>query len=180
MSKEYMTSKERWETVLNGDIPDRIPMDYWGTLETTKMMIDYFQLPPREIAKKLHIDLPFSADAKYVGPEFPPNTDCFGIQTQAIDYGTGIYFETVNAPLAEYKTVKDIEDNYLWPSPDWWDTSQIADNVLANQEWPLRVGGSEPMLTYKNLRGEAQAMMDFVLNPEIAHYCLDKLFRPGI
>lgn len=177
MPQETMTPKERWETVLKGQVPDRVPMDYWATPETSQMLIDHFQLPPREIAKKLHIDLPYSANAKYIGPAFPKHTDIFGIETREINYGAGTYFEAVNAPLAEFNSVKEIESNYDWPSPDWWDTSNVAEDVLANQEWPLRVGGSEPMLTYKNLRGEAQAMMDLVLNPEIVHYCLDRLFN---
>lgn len=42
--------------------------------------------------------------------------------------------------------------------------------------YPIRGGGSEPFLIYKNLRGQEQALIDLVLNPEIVHYCLDKLF----
>ncbi|MEM3859052.1 MAG: hypothetical protein QW478_06555 [Candidatus Micrarchaeaceae archaeon] len=38
------------------------------------------------------------------------------------------------------------------------------------------MGGSEPFLTYKDLRGDKQAFMDLMLNPEIVEYCLDKLF----
>lgn len=177
MPKETMTPKERWEAVLSGNLPDRVPMDYWATPETTMMLIDHFQLPPLEIAKKLHIDVPFGATTRYIGPELPPNTDVFGIQTRAINYGRGTYDEAVNAPLAQFNTVKEIEDNYTWPTADWWDTSEVAEMVLANQDWPLRVGGSEPMLTYKQLRGESQAMMDLILNPEITHHCLDKLFN---
>jgi Uroporphyrinogen-III decarboxylase len=37
-------------------------------------------------------------------------------------------------------------------------------------------GGSEPFLQYKLLRGEEQAFIDLVENPDIVHYCLDRLF----
>ena len=176
MPQETMTPKERWEAVLRGEKPDRVPMDYWGTAETTQKLLDHFQLPPQEIAKKLHIDIPFSASARYIGPELAPKTNIYGIKSRDIEYGYGVYAEAITAPLAEFETIKEIEENYVWPSADWWDTSNVAEEVLANQDWPLRVGGSEPMLTYKNLRGEAQAMMDLVLKPEIVHYCLGKLF----
>ncbi len=39
MSKETMTSKERWLAVLNRQKPDRIPMDYWATAETTEKLM---------------------------------------------------------------------------------------------------------------------------------------------
>ena len=176
MPKETMTPKERWETVLQGKLPDRVPMDYWATPETSQMLVDHFQMSPRDLAKRLHIDLPFAASARYIGPELPPHTSVFGIKHRDIDYGYGTYGEAISAPLAEYSSVKEIESNYHWPSPDWWDPSGIAEEVVRHRDWPLRVGGSEPMLTYKQLRGEAQAMMDMVLHPEIVHYCLDKLF----
>ena len=35
MRKESMTPRERWLAVLNGQKPDRVPMDYWGTAEAT-------------------------------------------------------------------------------------------------------------------------------------------------
>jgi uroporphyrinogen decarboxylase len=42
--------------------------------------------------------------------------------------------------------------------------------------YPIRGGGSEPFLIYKELRGQEQALVDLIENPEIVHYCLDKLF----
>lgn len=177
MPRETMTPKERWETVLQGGIPDRVPMDYWGTPETTQLLIDHFKMEPRDIARELHIDLPFSPPLKYIGPSIPKGMDVFGIEYREIDYGTGKYEEVISAPLANFQTVEEIQKYYQWPSPDWWDTSEVAESVLAHTEWPLRVGGSEPMLTYKSLRGETQAMMDLMLHPEIAHYCLGQLFE---
>jgi len=41
----------------------------------------------------------------------------------------------------------------------------------------VRGGGSEPFLIYKELRGDQQAFMDMLVNPDIVHYCLDKLFE---
>ena len=36
--------------------------------------------------------------------------------------------------------------------------------------------GSEPFLIYKKMRGGEQTFIDLIENPEIVHYCLDKLF----
>ena len=177
MKTDLYSPKERWEIVLNGGLPDRVPMDYWGTPEITHKIMQYFQTEDRyELARKLHIDLPHPVYATYIGPEPPPDQDIFGIIYRTINYGQGTYRETCHAPLAEYSSVDEIKANYQWPSADWWDTSSISDQVEKFHEQPLAVGGSDPMLLYKNLRGEAQAMMDLALNPEIANYCLDQLF----
>ena len=37
-------------------------------------------------------------------------------------------------------------------------------------------GGSEPFLTYADLRGRERAFLDLVENPEMVDYCLGKLF----
>ena len=70
----------------------------------------------------------------------------------------------------------EIEDHYRWPSPDWFDYSVLPQQIEGFEDYPIRGGGSEPFLTYKDLRGGEQAMMDLVENPEMVHYCLDKLF----
>ena len=41
---------------------------------------------------------------------------------------------------------------------------------------PIQGGGSEPFLTYTLLRGQQQALIDLVDNPELVHFCLDRLF----
>lgn len=177
MKKDLYTPKERWEIVLNGGLPDRVPMDYWGTPEISQKIMRHFQTEDRyELARKLHIDLAYSVYATYVGPEPPPDHDIFGIRYRTVDYSDGTYREACHAPLAEYLSVDEIIENYRWPSADWWNTSNVLEQVERFADQPLVVGGSEPMLLYKNLRGEAQAMMDLALHPDIAHYCLEKLF----
>ena len=93
-----------------------------------------------------------------------------------VDYGTGAYREAVTHPLAGYQSVEQIQAHYRWPSPDWWSYEHLGAQIQGKQDLPIRGGGSEPFLTYKDLRGHEQAYMDLVTNPEIVHYCLDRLF----
>ncbi|HHX63347.1 MAG TPA: uroporphyrinogen-III decarboxylase-like protein [Chloroflexi bacterium] len=178
MPKETMTPRERWLAVLRRETPDRIPMDIWITDEArAKLMRHLGVSDDRELLKRLHIDRPFTVEPRYVGPPIPADEDVFGIRYQDIDYGTGVYREAVGYPLAGYTTVDEIEANYRWPDPDWWDYSLIPGQIKEYTEYPIRGGGSEPFLTYKNLRGQEQAFMDLILYPEIVHYCLDRLFE---
>jgi uroporphyrinogen decarboxylase len=178
MPKETMTPRERWLAVLRRQKPDRVPMDYWTTPEARDKLLKYLGLADEwEMLRRLHIDRPITVSPRYVGPPIPEGQDVFGVKYREVDYGTGTYNEVVECPLARYNSVEEIEANYRWPSPDWYDYSDIPQQIRGYEDYPIRGGGSEPFLIYKNLRGQEQAFMDLVLNPEIVHYCLDKLFE---
>jgi uroporphyrinogen decarboxylase len=204
MTPETMTPRERWLAVLNRQAPDRVPMDYWSTPEFSARLIRHLGLSRkshkklvadlnrssraaaslnegkralREALLRLRVDFVVSVGPRYIGPKPPPNTDIFGCTYRTIDYGTGEYTEVVTNPLAGYRTAAEIEQNYRWPSPDWYDYSVIPGQIEGWERYPIRGGGSEPFLIYKNLRGDVQAMIDLVENPEIVHYCLDRLFE---
>jgi len=178
MPKETMTPLERWLAVFKRQRPDRVPMDFWGTPEITQKLVANLGCSTREeMLKKLHVDFVVGVSPRYVGPPIPPDRDVFGVPHADISFGTGIYSETVAHPLAHYQSVEEIELNYTWPSPDWWEYGDIPAQLKGFEDYPINGGGSEPFLTYKDLRGQEQAMIDLVLHPEIAHYCLDKLFE---
>jgi uroporphyrinogen decarboxylase len=177
MPLETMTPRERWLAVLTRRPPDRVPMDYWSTTEATDKLLKYTGCADLwEFFGRYHVDRVVSVGPRYVGPSLPAHTDVFGCRYKDIDYGTGSYDECVYNPLAQFTTVEDIERNYKWPEPDWWDYRGIRDQVAGKEQYPIRGGGSEPFLTYKSLRGQEQAFVDLVEHPDIVHYCLDKLF----
>ncbi|MBN1641393.1 MAG: uroporphyrinogen-III decarboxylase-like protein [Anaerolineae bacterium] len=178
MPRETMTPRERWEAVLTRQTPDRVPMDYWATGEMNEKLTRSLGCADLDEAlSRLHVDRPLTVGPDYVGPTIPEGYDVFGLQYKQIDYGTGAYDECINAPLAQYDSVDAIERSYRWPDPDWYDYRSIPQQVAGHEHRPIRGGGSEPLLIYKKLRGEAQAFMDLVEHPEMVHYCLDKLFE---
>jgi len=177
MPQETMTPKERWQAVMTRQTPDRIPTDYWATAEAdTKLRKHLGVETPRELYERLHIDRLIGVGPRYVGPPLAPNEDMFGTQYRDIAYNDGVYREPTTHPLSQFNSVEEIEAEYQWPSVDWFDFSGISEQAAAWPEYPIRGGGSEPFLTYKTLRGMEQAYMDMALQPEIVHYCLDKLF----
>ncbi len=177
MSIETMTGRERWLAVLNREKPDRIPMDYWATPEASEKLCEHMGCDIDEALERLHIDTPLCVSGRYVGPEPPHGENIFGQRSKLVDYGTGSYHEAIYSPLAKFNSVEEIEAEYNWPDPDWWNYSHLPDAIKGHEDRIIRGGGSEPFLLYKQLRGEMQAFMDLIENPEIVHYCLDKLFE---
>ena len=177
MYHETMTPKERWLAVLQRKKPDRIPMDYWGTTEASDKLMRHLGVSNMdEVFHKLYIDAPCMVGPRYIGPALHKDTDIYGGRYADIPYKGGFYRECVVHPLADYETIEEIEANYTWPTTDWFDYSVIKDQVVGMEHRLIRGGGSEPFLTYAMLRGDEQAFMDLILNPEMVHYCLNKLF----
>lgn len=176
--EEDLTPRERWLATLRGRRPDRIPMDYWGTSEVTEALKKHLGCKSlREMYERLHIDAVITVWPKYVGPPIPEDSDVYGCRYRDIKYKSGIYRECIHHPLAKYRTVEEIKKNYNWPTVDLYDYSVIPEQIAGWEDYPVQGGGSEPFLTYKNLRGQMQSYIDLIVNPEIVHYCLDKLFN---
>jgi len=176
MPKETMSARERWLAVLNRQTPDRVPMDIWLTEETARNLQAHMGCDWESVLQRLHIDTPLTVAGRYVGPEPEPGCDIWGIQHRHVDYGAGVYNEAASAPLAAFQSVEEIEANYQWPNPDWWDYAHIPAMLQGQEHRIVRGGGSEPLLFYKYLRGDSQAFMDLIENPDILVYCLGKLF----
>ena len=169
--------RERWLAVLNGERPDRTPTDIWATAEAMAALRRHTRTASaRELYEKLHIDAVVTVAPRYVGPPLPPLTSEYGVRHRDVSHAGGVYREAVYHPLAEFDTVEELEVGYRWPSPDWYDYSDIPALAAEWSDYPIRGGGSEPLLRYIGLRGREQALMDLVENPELVHHCLDRLF----
>jgi len=176
MPKESMTPRERYLAVLRREGPDRIPMEWRATAEVGEKLTQYLGCSMEEAFERLHIDHIVGVAPRYVGPPIEPGYDMYGCRHRLIDYGTGSYDEVMSHPLAKYGSVAEIAKNYTWPTADWFDFAGVPDQVKGKEMYPIRGGGSEPFLTYKDLRGMEQAYIDLIEHPDIVHYCLDKLF----
>jgi len=177
MPKDTMTPKERWLAVVKREKPDRVPMTYRGTGEATQKLMKHLGCNSiNEVFERLHIDRRAGARPQYVGPQIPEGEDLYGRRFRAIEYEGGTYRECCHHPLAGYETVAEIDRNYTWPTADWFDYSGIPEQIDGVEDRIIMGGGSEPFLVYKDLRGDEQAFIDLVENPDIVHYGLEKLY----
>ncbi len=171
-----MSPKERWLAVLERKPVDRVPCDIWATPEIVQKLCEHFSCDDYwQVTDKLGIDRPYHIGGKYVGPELAKNTNIWGVKFRTIDYGTGEYSEVEYAPLADVKTIRELEE-YPWPSADWFDYSDVKKQIEEHQHRPIQAGHIEPFLLYCYLRGMEQAMMDLIEAPEFVEYVFDKIF----
>jgi uroporphyrinogen decarboxylase len=177
MHKETMSPRERWLAVLTRQTPDRVPMDYWATAEATEKLCAHLRCDFEAAKERLHIDTPLTVGPRYVGPTPRNGEDIWGFRYKEIHHEGGIYREVANHPLAGFESAEQIEAGYGWPEADWWDYADLPNQLKGNEHRPIRGGGSEPFLLYKNLRGDEQAFIDLVENPEIVAYCMGKMFE---
>jgi len=172
-----VTSRERWLAVLRREALDHPLTDYWATSEATAQLMNYLGVTGwSDLHARLHTDPLVPVGPRYVGPSVPAGVDVFGCRYQQVDYGSGIYQECVEPALARYDSVAKVEAEYTWPSPDWWDYSDLPDQLKGKEQLPIAAGHAEPFARYKALRGQARAYEDLIERPELVHYCLEKLF----
>ena len=142
MMQDTMTPKERWLAVLRRETPDRVPMDYWGTWEASHIVISFLGVEDYwEMCERLHIDAVVSVGPKHIGPKLNQGCDFYGRGYQRINYDTGSYDEVFDHPLAGFSTAAELEDNYTWPTQDWFDYSVIPNQIKSKEQYPVRAVG---------------------------------------
>ena len=175
-----MTPRERWMALLAGEKPDRVPTDYWATSEVTERLLrDLACADVDELYRRLHIDAVLDVSAPRTVRCHPddPEADIWGVRHREVNYGAGTYSEFVSHPLAAARTVEDIHA-FTWPSPDNHDWDKFRDRLRRLPgDRPVRCGVYEPFLLYCAMRGMEQAMMDLLVQPEIAEAVLGHLFE---
>jgi len=172
-----MTPLERWQAVLQGEKPDRLPMDYWGTTEATNKLVEHLGCNDEWAAcETLHIDRMVYAHVPGWGePDGEGQDPHWGYRWAKVDYASGTYLECVEHPLEELNTVAEVEAAYTWPNLDQLDYTAIRKQIQGKEDYPVGGGGSEPFLTYTFLRGLEQAYRDLLVNRDLADYCLQKI-----
>ncbi len=186
MGKDKITKKgcmmqpyERIINSVNHRISDRLPIDYGATPEAHNKLKKHLGIEDDELLlRRLGVDIR-RVSGRFAGPEnlipgaainSAPGKDIFGVVWEPEENQSGVYNEIALHPLAEAKTVKEIED-YDWPSLDWFDFSHLKDEIAKiNREEKYAVmffaGGAFESPWY--MRGLERFLMDLVECPDIA------------
>jgi uroporphyrinogen decarboxylase len=188
-----MNARERVQTTLNHETPDRCPMQISFTPEFSQRLRQDMKLNNQDghnphgggntydLERHLQEDLLLTSVGWancYYQDNQPGNkyTDDWGITWQVVEYktkfGNGIYTEVCEFPLAD-----DIKiDSYTPPNPDNPNLYKEAESLLktyGSSHYIVGVTVTTIFETAWALRGLEQMLMDFLVDPDLAKKILD-------
>ena len=146
----------------------------------------------REAFLDLHdVDLRYIAGPRYLGPPlrtFPDGSreDIWGVHRSLAEVDTGmgseIYREVSFSPLASAATVEEVLEYDHWPSPGWFDYSDIeaqCEEVRTKERIVVFMGDRLNRIAQLKpamyLRGVEQILVDMAVEPDLAHAILSKI-----
>ena len=178
-----MTAKERINKILSHQVADRIPWDYWADPAVTDRLLNHFRLKDVEqLLRYFEVDFRYLAGPSYAGQEFKKYedgsaADLWGVRRKTMTVERGnfkwSYKHVIESPLEKAETVQEIDRYRNWPSPNWWDYSNLSVDCDKYQNYGIvnagdrldRTAQLKPMMY---LRGMEQSYIDLAINPEIA------------
>ncbi len=198
MEKITHSHRERVNLALAHKPSDRVPMDFAAEPEVWQKLQVHFGTDSREnILSVLDVDCRVvSYDFRIFckPPNAPPSTqperaawkrttpegikiDIWGASRKTVKSEFGNYEELCNYPLADVKSVEDLK-GYPWPSPDWWDFSQLNEvigRINPNREYHLRYRIGSIFETAWSLCGIDKMLENLILRPDIPGYIMDRI-----
>lgn len=160
---------------------DHVPTDIWCVPEVWETLGAHLGCDePEAIKERLHIDGIPGVRPEYVGPELfkGPNGevgDYFDVRARPVTFKEGTYKEIYYAPLAEAKTIDDLEA-YRWPDPDWFDYGSIVEQAgEVHTTHLVNCGGMDIFTAHNKLRGMEASLMDPLLDPEFTRHLLKRI-----
>ena len=174
MAKREMSPRERILAAIEHRPTDAVPTDFWGVPEITAKL--YRELGVTDVlgfARALDMDKIIT-----VAPTLKaPRRNMFDIEMRRIPLpgGMGYYEEPVREPLADCESIADIEKNYVFPSVDMYDYSDIPRQCELYQDYAIEGGYISLTYFYEMIRGTENMLMDMIAEPEIAEYILMRL-----
>ena len=173
-----MTPKERVLTSLNWQEPDRVPCQIYLTPEFGEKLQAHFG--ERSLHECLGIDFTGVSPA-YRGENRESHDgvtyDMWGSGYTTVSHGQqGAYSEATILPLADLKTMADVE-SYPWPSPDDFDYSVIPEACDQVRDFAVCTGGAGTPDIVNGVsrgRGMEQVLMDIALRDEVGLAIINK------
>ncbi|MGD8113876.1 MAG: uroporphyrinogen decarboxylase family protein [Sphaerochaetaceae bacterium] len=176
--------KERVLAAIHRDVPDRVPLDFSANAGVQEML--YRKLPVSDYYEMLcyfHsdiFDMRGVIDPQYNGSK-PFKTrhpdgifeNYWGMKTRIMNTATGPEESYCEFPLADFTDIEQFE-RYSWPCVDDFDFSTISSRLKRWKEFAIMASGVSIFQHPTFLRGLDNLLVDFLINPEIADYIMDK------
>ena len=187
-----MTHRERVETALNHEVPDRCPMQISFTPEFADRLANKMELTdehhnPHGGGNNYNLEIALDEDILLTSVGWADSyynddknisqyTDEWGVVWNTAEYqtkfGKGRYTEIIGNPLSDDGSMV----SYIAPDPTRPELYKDAENLLSEYKkdyWICGVTVTTIFETAWALRGLDKLMMDFVLDPDLANAILE-------
>jgi len=169
---------------------DRLPRDYWAAREVTERLCAHMGLADEEaLLTRLGADLRYYRGPAALGAEGKAgeeglHTDQWGVRRRTVAVERGgyrwAYRHAEASPLAQARTVSDIEGYAGWPDPARWDFSGAAEACRRHRGYAVVFAGDRLDRTAQlkpamYLRGVEQILMDIAAAPRMAQAVFDRV-----
>ena len=162
-----MNSKERFSSALQYKGFDRPPTTFYATPEIGRDLMDYFKVDNYEQLQLRLGDDFRKVEPKYTGPELKTFEDgswegWWGERYNNVSFGHGTYPEAVYLPFKDVTEVEELK-NFHFPSPDWFDYSNIKNDCEKHGEYVVSTGSAgvpDFMNGIARCRGVEQVLID--------------------
>ncbi len=199
--KSVMTSKERIQTTLSHQIPDRVPMALWGSYYTlnddtyfnvlkhcglTEPVLPFRKLKPRNSNYYDDRILDFlDTDVRFIWSGFTDlggarmngdRKDAWGVEWVR----SGPNITSIGAPLKNM-TLEQIAE-YSWPDPEQYLDYKLMEERIdfLIRNYPDKAIAARAVNSYgpfeqaSELRGREDFLMDMIIEPDIANLIVEK------
>jgi uroporphyrinogen decarboxylase len=97
----------------------------------------------------------------------------WGWRQRTVEAACGPEETYVDFPLSGAASIEELE-RHRWPSPDWFDFSDIRSRLEPWSGFAVMASGASVWQHPSFLRGLDNMLADMLLQPELAHYCMDR------
>jgi len=186
-----MDSRERTFLTLDLEEPDRIPIDFWMSTGFRSKLESGLPTTTEEFLDSHDVDLRYIEGPRYVGPALRRSPggaqeDLWGVPRRPVEVrtrdGMEVYQEVVRSPLSSVRSAEELEDCDRWPSPDWFDYTEVEAQCLRIRNRGRvavfmgdrlnRIAQLKPAMY---LRGVQEILEDLILRPELASAIIGRI-----
>lgn len=179
-----MDSRERVREAIERGTPDRAPLDITAQdAVLARLHADLRTSTHRELLERLGVDivdLRGVLDPVYRGPVplSRPVGDgvresFWGWRQRVVPTDSGPEECFVDFVLSGAASVEELE-RHAWPSPDWFDFSEIAERLRAWDGFAVLASGASVFQHATFLRGLDGLLVDMATAPEMAHWLMER------
>lgn len=194
---DFLATPEVWDKLISHFQPDLTELEAGGFFSPEREAVlrqmeidcrlvsyDMFCAPPENVLKAgATIDwwdsLARSTPNRMWRQLLPDGSsyDIWGHHTRTVANPTGHYEEYLSYPLRTAVSVEDLK-GYLWPTPDWWDFSSMAESIQKMDPYGLRSLRFRAGTVFESawqLRGMEEFLTDMAIAPEIPLYIMERI-----